>query len=99
MDDASNNLVGTLTQVDVYNYPNVRRHVEIASVSPVGSTEAERAASGIRRSKTAYRSIMTIEREGNLNLIQLLSLVEVDVWKVADIFMRNGNRGMMQTSK
>ena len=59
-------------------------------MSPIGSTEAKRAASDIRRLKTAYKSIMTRAREGNLNLIQLQYLDEVDVLKIADIFMRNG---------
>ena len=34
---------------------------------------------------------MTSEQEGNLDLIQQQFLVEVDVLKVADIFMRKRN--------
>ena len=94
--DISDSLVGTLNIVDDDNYPNIPKLLEIVSVSPIGSTEAERAASGIRRLKNVYRSTMTSERQGNLNLVQLQSLVEVNVMKVADIFMKNGNRRMMQ---
>ena len=60
------------------------------------STEAERVASGIRSFKTAYRSIIISKQSGNLNLIQLKSLVELNVLKLVYILMRNGNRGMIQ---
>lgn len=49
---------------------------------PIRSTESEEAASGIRKLKTAYKSEMTSEEEGNLNLTQLQSLAEVHVLKV-----------------
>ena len=51
--DASDSLVGTLNLADGDNHPNIRKLLERASVSPIGSTEAERVASGIRRLKTA----------------------------------------------
>ena len=95
MDDASDSLVVTLNLTDSDNYPNIQKLLEKASLPPTGSTEAEQVASGIRRLKTACRSTMASEREGNLNLIQLQSLIETDVLKVVDVFMRNGNRRMM----
>ena len=49
---------------------------------PIRSTESEGAASGVRKLKTAYKSEMTSEEEGNLNLTQLQSLAEVHVLKV-----------------
>lgn len=45
MDDESDSLVGTLNLADGGNYQNMLKLSEIASVSPVGLTEAERAAS------------------------------------------------------
>ena len=80
---ASDSLVGTLNLADGDNYPNRWKLLETASISPTGSTEEERAASG---------GTMTSEWQDNLNLIQLQSLIQVDVLKVADILMRNGNR-------
>ena len=77
------------------NFPNIYKLLKIACVSPVGSTEAERAASGIRSLKTAYRSTMTDEREGNLNLFQLQGIVEIDVEAVIGIFIRCGKRRLM----
>ena len=63
------------------------------------STEAERAASGVRRFKTPYRSTMSDTREGNLNLIQLQSIVaEIEIDKVVDIFKRMIPRRMFDKS-
>ena len=59
--------------------------------SPIGSTEVERAASGIQRLKTPYRSTVSDSREGDLNLIQLQKVTEIDISKVAQIF-ENLNR-------
>ena len=39
---------------------------------------------------------MTSEREGYLNLIHLQSLLEVDILKVVNMFIRNGNKRLMQ---
>ena len=38
---------------------------------------------------------MTDEREGNLNLIQLQGMVEIDTIKVANIFKKSGKRRLM----
>ena len=84
---ASDTFVGTLNLADGDNYLNRQKLLETASISPTGSTEGERAASG---------GTLTSERQDNLNLIQLQSLIQVDVLKVADILMRNGNRRMEQ---
>ena len=79
--------MGTLNLADDDNYPNRQKLLETASISPTGSTEGEKAVSG---------GTLTSERQDNLNLIQLQSLIQVDVLKVADILMRNGNRRMEQ---
>ena len=73
---------GTLNLADGDNCPDIWKLLEIASVLPIRSTESEGAASGIRKLKTAYKSEMTSEEEGNLNLTQLQSLAEVHVLKV-----------------
>ena len=86
-DKASDSFVGTINLADGDNYPNRRKLLKTTSISPTGSTEGERAASG---------GTMSSEWEDNLNLIQLRSLIHVDVLKVADILMRNGKRRMEQ---
>ena len=87
LDKASDSFVGTINLADGDNFPNRRKLLKAASISPTGSTEGERAASG---------GTMSSEWEDNLNLIQLRSLIHVDVLKVADILMRNGKRRMEQ---
>ena len=61
----------------------------------MGSTEAEREASGVRRLKISYRANMTNEREVNLNLILLQGIMEIDVEVVVDIFIKSGKRRIM----
>ena len=55
---------------DPDSFPNIRKLLNIGCVSPIGSTEAERAVSGIRRLKTLYWSTVSDSREGDLNFIQ-----------------------------
>ena len=70
-------------------FPNIRKLLTIGATSPIGSTEAERAASGVRRLKTPYRSTMSDTREGDLNLIQLQRVVpEIDINEVINIFKK-----------
>ena len=57
-------------------------------LSPIGSTGAERAISGIRRLKTPYRNTMSDEREGDLTLIQLQKLAEIDDNEVIKVFIQ-----------
>ena len=52
-------------------FPNIRILLAIGCISPIGSTEAERAASGVRRLKTPYRVPMKDKRESDLNFLQL----------------------------
>lgn len=61
----------------------------------MGSTEAEREASGVRRLKISDRATMTDEREVNLNLILLQGIMEIDVEVVVDIFIKSGKRRIM----
>ena len=74
---------------DSDSFLNIRALLTISCVSPIGSTEAERAASGI---KTPYRSTTSDSREGGLNLIQLQKVTEIDKSKVAQIFFNLNHR-------
>ena len=60
----------------------------------VGLSEPERAASGIGQLKTVYRSTMSSVREGNLNLIQLQRITDIDVDAVAHILIAKNPRRM-----
>ena len=91
LDDVSDSLVGTINPAGGDNYPNIRNRLGKAGVSLTGSTEAV-----ICRLKTAYRSLILFAREVNFNWIQLQIFVEFDVLKVADMFMSNENKRMME---
>eukprot|EP00795_Rhopilema_esculentum_P005369 gene5369-547_t len=64
-------LLDALRVADRDIFPSIRRLLVIDCISPIVSCEAERAASGVRRLKTVYRSTMTSQRESDLNLIQM----------------------------
>ena len=49
-------------------FPNIRILLAIGCISLIGSTEAERAASGARRLKTPYRATMGYKHESDLKL-------------------------------
>ena len=56
--EPSDGFVNALQMADPDSFPNVRTLLTTGCVSPTGSTEVDRAASGIRRFKTLYRSAM-----------------------------------------
>ena len=91
LEGPTDSLIETLNPTDKECFPNINKILEITRISPL----AERAASGKRRLKTAYRSTMTDERDGNLNLIQLQGMVETDTIKVTNIFTKSGRRRLM----
>ena len=80
------------------NFPNIRKLLAIGCISPIGSTETERAASGMRRLKTPYRSTMSDSREGDLNLMQLQKVTETDISKVAEIFVNLNSRRLFMSN-
>ena len=60
-------------------FSNVRKLLTIGAIFPIGSTEADRAVSGIRNLKKSYRSTMVETRKSNLNLLQLQRISNIDV--------------------
>ena len=80
------------------SFSNIRTLLTICCVSPIGSTEAERAAFGIRRLKTPYRSTMRDSRKGDLNLVQLQKVTEIDISKVAQIFVNLNRRRLFMSN-
>ena len=60
---------------------------KVFRISPVGSTEAERAVSSVWRMKTPYRSTIGEDQESNLNFLQLQRVKDIDLIKVKDIFI------------
>ena len=62
-------LLETISLADYDFFPNIKKLLVIGCISPIGSTEAERAASGVRRLKTPFRSTMGEQRQSDLNLL------------------------------
>ena len=60
---------------------------KVFRISPVGSTEAERAVSSVWRMKTPYRSTIGEDQESNLNFLLLQRVKDIDLIKVKDIFI------------
>ena len=64
-------LLDYLKLADRNTFPCIHLLLCIGCILPIGSSEAERFASGVCRIKTPCRSTMTDIRESNLNLIQM----------------------------
>ena len=69
-------------------YLNIGQLFTIGCISPISSTEAKHAASGVCRLKTLYHLTMSDEREGDLNLIQLQRVTDVDGNEVIKTFIQ-----------
>ena len=82
----------SLEFADIDCSPNILQLSIIGGVSPTGSTEAEQTASGIRRLKSPYRNTMSDEEEGDLNLIKLQKLAEIDDDEVIKVFIQLHSR-------
>ena len=73
--DPPDSFLEFLEFVNIDCYPNIGQLLILGCLSPIRSTEAERAASGIC---IWIHSTMSCEREGDLYLIQLQKLAEID---------------------
>ena len=74
----------------------MRKSLVVGATFPIGSTEEGRAASGIRRLKTPYRSTMGDKRESDLNLLHLQRISDIDIQSVAKMFIRKYPRKMFK---
>ena len=72
---------------DPDSFPNIQQLSTISCISPIGSTEAERAVLGLRRLKTTYRSTMGEDGESDLNFLQLQHVKNIDLNEVKNIFI------------
>ena len=72
------NFIEALKYAEPDLYPKIRQLLIIVCVSPFISPEAEHGASSVHRLKTPYRSTMSDKREGDLHLIQLQMVPDVD---------------------
>ena len=59
LSEPSDSFINALQMEDPDNFPNIRTLLTTGCVSPIGSTEAKRAVSDMRRLKMPYRSTMS----------------------------------------
>ena len=71
LEDPPDDIIEGLIFADIDFFPIIRKLLILGTTSPIESTEAETAASGIRRLKTPYRRTMGDKRESDLNLLYL----------------------------
>ena len=71
LNEPTDSFLDAIKLADPDSFPNIRQLLTIGCILPIGSTEAERAASGVRRLTTSYRSTMGEDRESDLNFLQL----------------------------
>ena len=57
--------------------------------SDIGSTETDRAASGIRPLKIPHRSTIRDKKQSDLNLLHLQRISNIDIQSVAQMFIRS----------
>ena len=79
-------------------FPNIPKLLILGATSLIESTEAEKAASGIRRLKTPYRSTMGDKRKSDLNLLHLQPISNIDIQSVTQMFIRKYPRKMLKKS-
>ena len=75
-------------------FPNITELLRILCTLPVTSCSAERSFSGLKRIKTALRSIMGNERLTSLALLHLHRDIDIDIPEVMDEFARCHPRQM-----
>lgn len=87
LNEPTDSFVDATKSADPNNLPNLRQLLIIGCISSIGSTEAERAVSGVSRIKTPYRLTIGEDQESNLNFLQLQRAKDIDLNEVKDIFI------------
>ena len=81
-------------------FPNIRELLKILAVLPIGSTEAERSFSCLRRLHTWLRSTMTTDRLSDLSVIAMHgnTMVALETDSICRAFMELHPRRMTEPS-
>ena len=98
--DVPNNLIDTLPLADADVFPNIRELILVGCTSPIGSCEAERSFSALRRVKPYLRSAMTEERLAGLTLmaVHYKQAAQLDTAEVVKHFIRANPRRLLCSS-
>ncbi|XP_021358427.1 52 kDa repressor of the inhibitor of the protein kinase-like [Mizuhopecten yessoensis] len=88
------NLVDCLDNADEDVFPNLNTLLRIGCILPVGSCEAERSFSCLRRLKTYLRNRMGENRLTGLALMNMNHDIDIDLDKVCQAFIQRHSRNM-----
>ena len=83
--------------VDFFTNIRIRKLLLLGATSPISSSEAEKAASGIIRLKTAFRNNIKDERGSNLNLLQMHTTGSINVEEL-QMFIKKEPRRLFSLS-
>ena len=81
-------IIEALNFGDTDFFPNIRQLLILGGASPIGSNEVERAALGVTRLKTPYRSTIGDKRESDFNLLHLQRISSIDIQSITRTFIR-----------
>ena len=87
-----------LPHADVDAFPNIRMLLFLGCTMPIGSTEAERSFSLLRRLKSHLRSRMTDARLSALALMAMHYKIHLDATDVAKRFIQNHPRRLFKSN-
>ena len=88
------NLVECYVKADCDVFPNINMLLRIGCALPVGSAEAERSFSALRRVRTHLRTTMSEERLAGLTLLSIHKSLAIDIDKLIRIFATRNKRKM-----
>lgn len=91
-------MINSLACADVDVFPNIHKLFTIGCTLPIGSVEAERSFSALRRIKTYLRSTMTEERLAGLALMHIHHNIKVEVSDIAELFIAKHPRRLFTAS-
>ena len=97
-DDIPDNLLDTMCSVCKEDFPNIFSLLCIACALPVGSCEAERSFSALRRTKTFLRSKMATVRLTALTLMTQHNKIDLNYDRILEIFVTKHSQRMFDDS-
>ena len=83
---------GEILDGKLHYFRSVKKLLIIGCISPIGSTEAKRAASEIRRWKTLFHSTMGEQQESNLKLLLSQWVQDINIHDVVASFIKKKPR-------
>ena len=95
---SSINLSECISHADEDTFPNIFTLLKIGCTLPVGSCEAERSFSCLRKVKTYLRSTIGQERLSGLTLMNMNHSMEISLERICQMFIGRHKRRMFSSS-